>query len=218
MTGFNFENWNGNFKYYFHGTQIVEKQVINVVNVDMRLPDLISSMKELTPEWTFYNKLIGKRESVNRLQCYGPFTPANQIDEIRHLEEFVRPGDIVLQFPKLQTPKFLLKSENYTRSSSRDNKAVRFICDDKSIYGLNKYFLKINESLLLAIVDLLTQTEEAPSGRIGNETFDVTHIKSFRRNNNLMAIDVNAIMEKKICLSQRNIVFLVDLVNSNESD
>ena len=27
MSGFNFENWNGNFKYYFHGTQNIEKQV-----------------------------------------------------------------------------------------------------------------------------------------------------------------------------------------------
>uniref|UniRef100_A0A7M5V2F2 Uncharacterized protein n=1 Tax=Clytia hemisphaerica TaxID=252671 RepID=A0A7M5V2F2_9CNID len=101
----------------------------------------------------------------------------------------------------------------------RDNKAVQFTYNNNQYnYGLIKRFIKVNDKLFLAIVNLLVQSNEALRGTIENEAFEVTHIKSFKRTNRILAIDTNTITAKKICLPKKETIFLIDLVNRNESD
>ena len=47
---FNYENFNGDFKNLFHGTQKVEKQVLKAVSIVQNLPELAEKIMRNSPE------------------------------------------------------------------------------------------------------------------------------------------------------------------------
>ncbi|XP_066921278.1 uncharacterized protein [Clytia hemisphaerica] len=77
MSGFCYEDWNGDFKYHFHGTRKVEEQVTKAISAAQKLPIHASKMLDGSAEKSLYNKLVkrdGKSHSEKQsLQMYGPF-------------------------------------------------------------------------------------------------------------------------------------------------
>ena len=63
---FYFEDFNGQLRNLFHGTQNIDKQIAFAVCIHQSLPQLSSSLTYGTPEHELFTKLMGKRIPVRK--------------------------------------------------------------------------------------------------------------------------------------------------------
>merc|ERR1719494_802254 len=113
------------FKHLFHGTQDVEKQILDSIRTYQALPLLAANLIANTPEQLLFSKLMKSGPSLHKgsNRPVGSIALGNYITDLMKIPE--EHTALIQRFPtkqiflRLQVEGMLLHSKMYTRSTRR---------------------------------------------------------------------------------------------------
>ena len=181
MSGFDFENFNGDFKNLFHGTQGIEQQVLTSVSIVQSLPILAEKLHETSPEYIFYKKLsskgvtsIGYSSGDHADDEFGPALK-HAIPEADLPVGLSTCTDAFTIHDRIRSRSKKYQSKIYRRVNSRCNYSVKYKQEENIYYGLILYYARLENGIGYAIIERLNVVE-ALNGEIGDFNVELTHI------------------------------------------
>jgi hypothetical protein len=146
---FPFENANGDLQKFFHGTQFIDMQIVNAVNIVQQLPLLTQHVKPQSIAYNFVNHLLTKGNKHHLLESsshsvLGRSYAKNVPDEI-----YMKLA-LLLGFPPQKIQFFsraiidcqIYHSKDYSRVQVRNSTTVCYLnCNNCPCYGIILYFI-----------------------------------------------------------------------------
>lgn len=155
---FYFEDFNGQLRHLFHGTQHIETQIAFAVGVHQSLPKLAKSLKHGTSEKDLYVKMMEKKPQRTS-ECIGngffvvgaynnrTFAPDEEAAICETLGDF----NSALFLKRLSIGHQIVHSTEYKSTQRRNNAIVKY----KDNFGEVKTFVKVvvnEETRVLALI------------------------------------------------------------------
>ena len=147
---FYFEDYNGELRKLFHGTQSIERQITLAVSINQKLPQMDTCLTYGTGAYDFYSKLAhkGRGESTQRqtllldnIRCVGAMTSFTMHGEDKTaVEKQVGQLRDVQKFKRISIGEQVLHSVDYKSVLKRNSSTV--LTKDGNIYQI-KYYVKV---------------------------------------------------------------------------
>lgn len=150
---FCYEDFNGELRRLFHGTQSVEEQLVLAVSIQQKLPELTPLLADGTLAKDLYDKLDNhniqakndKMETItDGLFFLGSYKAGDvlSVQENIIIESLIGKLARVKVFHKILMKKEIVHCEDYKRMKKRNNHTVEYRSHDSIAYGQIKKFLK----------------------------------------------------------------------------
>ena len=133
---FCFEDFNGELRSLFHGTQSIEEQIVLAISVQQKIPELIPLLENGSSSQEFYERLSRKRPQVYKKKKLSPDSKFSIVGNFRNylltatelavVESLVGPVEQVHQFQRLLVGEQLIHSEVYKSMTRRNNYTIEF--------------------------------------------------------------------------------------------
>lgn len=143
---FAFENANGDILKLFHGTQYIDMQIVNAINVLQSLPGLSDVVSQSSPARKLIDKLIKVEIPKSKFSCY--FLGKGDTEKMLSPEIFgvicemlKGPVHKLTFFKRAVIHSIMYHSSDYTRVTSRNSYTVQYIDAKRSVrFGLISWF------------------------------------------------------------------------------
>lgn len=146
---FYFEDFNGQLRRLFHGTQYIDSQIAFAVCVHQTLPKMATSLSYGSPEHDFVKKMLEKKTQATREKVTDKVFVVGayynrQLSIEEHHAIFLAFGDIhsLLFFKRLYSNQQIIHCVEYMSTFRRDNSVIRF---SGNSYGRVKCFAKLKK-------------------------------------------------------------------------
>ena len=201
---FYFEDFNGQLRRLFHGTQHIERQIAFAVSVHQSLPELLQVLKPGTSERDLFLKLTEKKpQTTSEHICDGvyvvgafysrPFTP----EEERALMLVVGNFDSVLFFKRLYKDHQIIHSTEYRATTRRNNTVVRY---SKDFFGIVKTLSRVQKNCGECFAYALVKPMERAD--VVDQRCSFNHMVTLKSpSNTLVAVSVQDILDVGIHVS-----------------
>lgn len=153
---FCFEDFNGELRSLFHGTQSVEEQVVLAISIQQKIPELVPFLQEGSLSKEFYDTLSKKKHLVYKKEKIPGISKCSIVGNLRNyllsdtervvVECLVGPVKEVFQFQRLLVGDQLIHSKSYKSMTRRNNYTIKFKPvngDSKSCYGEIMFYVKV---------------------------------------------------------------------------
>ena len=153
---FSFEDFNGELRSLFHGTQHVEEQIVLAIGVQQKIPELVPLLENGSSSQEFYEQLSRKRNLVYRKEKLSDDSKCSMVGNLRNyvlaateravLESLVGPIKQVRQFQRCLVGEHLIHSKSYKSMTRRNNFTVEFMSGSENptlCYGHVLFYVKI---------------------------------------------------------------------------
>lgn len=155
QSAFWYEDYNGDYKHLFHGTQHVNLQIVSNVIIQQRIPEIARNLKPDAVEYNLYKKMTLKFH--NQVANLGDFISPGINTVGKHIsfcnidekeKKFVSyylsvTISKLLIFKRICFHGIIIHSQAYKKVYKRNSCAVRFEGRFGLSYGIIKYFLKV---------------------------------------------------------------------------
>ena len=148
-----YEDYNGNLRNLFHGTQHIALQVIVAASFQQKIPEIIPILPYKSKQSLLFEKLYFKShhkiqthliEEINgttsAIGLLKTFKPVNWERSV--IEQFIGCLEESFQFQRLLCNKKVFHCKNYKRVEKRNSYTVCYKSNDSINFGLVKYYLK----------------------------------------------------------------------------
>lgn len=133
---FCFEDFNGELRSLFHGTQSIEEQIVFAISVQQKIPELLPLFENGSVPQTFYEHLSRKRQLVfkkEKLWCDSMYSIVGNLRDylLTNTERLVIESLLgavrrVYRFQRLLVGEQLIHSKSYKSMTRRNNFTVEF--------------------------------------------------------------------------------------------
>ena len=150
---FSYEDYNGDLRNLFHGTQHVALQVITAVFFQQKIPEIIPILPYKNKVSLLFEKLCFKshhkiqthlieeiNDTTSVIDLLKTFKPVGWERSV--IEQFIGYIEKSFQFQRLFHNKKVLHCKNYNRVENRNSYTVCYKSNDSINFGLVKYYLK----------------------------------------------------------------------------
>lgn len=168
---FYFEDFNGQLRRLFHGTQKIESQIAFAVCIHQRLPKMSESLTYGSSEREFYHKMMDKKRKATqeniceRIFVVGAYHSRQLTEEEQH-SIFLAVGTYqsVSLFRRLYVDCQTVHCVEYRNAVRRDNSIITF---NESSFGQVQIFVKVNSTnnLKPIFLALIKEMKNEDSGR-----------------------------------------------------
>ena len=154
---FCFEDFNGELRSLFHGTQSIEEQIVLAISVQQKIPELVPLLENGSSCQEFYERLSRKRHLVYKKEKLSDDSKYSIVGNLQNyllaateravVESLVGPIDQVHQFQRLLVGEQLIHSKSYKSMTRRNNFTVEFKSGSGNrspCYGHILFYTKIN--------------------------------------------------------------------------
>jgi len=180
QSSFWYEDFNGDFKHLFHGTQSVDYQIVCNTIIQHKIPEIARTLVSGTTGYTLYHNMtvnyhkavkITGHEIANSMFTVGVLTNANieSKDKAVIYHRFPKIKDIK-QFKRVCFNGLILQSKSYSRVIKRNSYTICYNGKFGTCYGFVKYYLQVfdgDKFEYLAVIDL---------PKIEENLFDLKHL------------------------------------------
>ena len=215
---FYFEDFNGQLRRLFHGTQSIEKQIAFAVCVHQSLPKMAQTLHYGSCEKEFFQRMMDKKHQStqerisDRVFVVGAYYSRPMTTEEQHAV-FLVGGDLdtVTFFKRLYAHQQIVHSLEYKSAFRRDNSVVRFSGHG---FGRVNCFVKVNTlrgPSFYALVKVMEKSNEG-SDVIPRSTSD-RHMVALRPScGQLIAINVEDITDVCVCVAASDKLCFVSVI------
>ena len=144
-----YEDFNGDIRKLFHGTQNVDFQAMFAISLQQKIPELLPFFKQGTAALEFYKHLTTKRKSTRHrllissgVYAIGVFrsVPLTGTPHM-FISSLLGPVQQIKKFTRLEMKGKMLHSREYKRASSRNSYTVRFFDKNGTTqYGFVEFY------------------------------------------------------------------------------
>lgn len=228
LSAFDFENWNGDFKYLFHGTQHVDTQIMNSITLMQALPEFAEKLDFGSEEYLFYTRLtkegrvFSKGKSVlDGIRIFGTRKNEDAIPK-EHLTSMIQLSGFSKEVAyRLAFKGMILQSRKYKRCTKRNNYTILAKCNLQRIVAFIEYFVIAEEphgKTCYAVIRRLSLAQESDIElSISNP---LSHIKRYTKqlDDEVLLVPVKCILEKLLCIEMPEIFYICSFPNGYEKD
>ena len=148
---FYFEDFNGELRNLFHGTQKIDMQITLAVCIQQKIPEMESCLHYGSSAFDFYEQLTGRKNSHSKvpisqgINCIGALKYFEATSGEKNAIEQVLGGPVskCFKFSRLDLRGDVIHSTSYKRVSKRNSYTVQFHGKGEVAYGQVKYFAKV---------------------------------------------------------------------------
>ena len=150
---FSYEDYKGDLRNLFHGTQHIALQIITAVCFQQKIPEIIPILPYKSKESLLFEKLCFKShhkiqthliEEINgttsALGLLKTFKPVGWERSV--IEQYIGRIEKIFQFQRLLHNKKVFHCKDYKRVEKRNSYTVCYKSNDSINFGLVKYYLK----------------------------------------------------------------------------
>ncbi|XP_044167373.1 uncharacterized protein LOC122951430 [Acropora millepora] len=154
---FCFEDFNGELRSLFHGTQSIEEQIVLAISVQQKIPELVPLLENGSSSQEFYAHLSRKRHHVYKKEKLSDDSNYSIVGNLQNylltateravVETLVGPVEQVYRFQRLLVGEQLIHSKSYKSMTRRNNYTVEFkpsSGNPSPCYGHILFYIKIN--------------------------------------------------------------------------
>ncbi|XP_066925533.1 uncharacterized protein [Clytia hemisphaerica] len=156
QSAFWYEDYNGDYKNLYHGTQNVNIQIVTNVIVQHKIPEIVQSLTPGTVGYSLYNKMTVKyHQNTQKLgeniaagiYCVGNLVPANCCQVVEALiKHHFSPKTDVFSFKRICFNGLIIQSKSYLRVIKRNTYTVKYNGRYGVHLGFIDTFLKLTDS------------------------------------------------------------------------
>lgn len=148
---FYFEDFNGELRNLFHGTQKIDMQITIAVCIQQKIPEMESCLHYGSSAFDFYEQLSGRKTTHCKvpisqgINCIGALQFFEATSGEKNAIEQVLGGPVskCFKFSRLDLRGDIIHSTSYKRVSKRNSYTVQFHGKREVAYGQVKYFAKV---------------------------------------------------------------------------
>ena len=163
---FYFEDFNGQLRQLFHGTQHIETQIAFAVSVHQNLPILAKSLQQGTSEKDLYSRMMEKKPQKTS-ECVGDGTyivgafhnRTITMEEEEAICNTIGQFESLMSFKRLYKGHQIIQSQEYKCTQRRNNSVVKY----NGNFGKVKNFVKVHpndQEHVLALINPMDRSEE----------------------------------------------------------
>ena len=133
---FCFEDFNGELRSLFHGTQSVEEQIVTAVSVQQKIPELVPLLESGSMSQELYEHLSRKRPLASKKEKLPGTSNCSIVGNLRNylftaveravVESLTGPVREAYQFFRLLVGEQLIHSKSYKSMTRRNNYTIKF--------------------------------------------------------------------------------------------
>ncbi|XP_066934755.1 uncharacterized protein [Clytia hemisphaerica] len=222
QSAFSYEDYNGDFKYLFHGTQSVSMQIVTNTIIQHKIPEIARSLLPGCTGYTLYSKMTlnyhqlaknsGDKISHN-VFTVGKFssTPLPSKDRVL-VDHRLNSFQEIKVFKRICLNGNIIQSKEYTRVTKRNSYTVNYNGRYGNSYGFVKYFLRAKNGDAFgyyAVLELLN---------VYSRMKNTTHILTVSKDITLDVCRIDDIIDLCIYISCKSGNYIALFPNKIEND
>lgn len=221
---FYFEDFNGQLRRLFHGTQHIETQIAFAVSVHQQLPTLAQALKFGSSEQELFKKMMDRNGHctseiiTDKVAVIGAYSYRElKLEERAALLALVGHYRSVCFFKRLLVHQQVVQCLEYKSTTRRNNAIVRF---KEVSFGRVETFVKVNVDgcgdLFVAVVRIMDKDDAVTDHHRSSST---THMVQLKPPSHLQAILVQDILDVCVCVTlSDNLSFVSTVPNRVERE
>uniref|UniRef100_A0A7M5V8Y5 Uncharacterized protein n=1 Tax=Clytia hemisphaerica TaxID=252671 RepID=A0A7M5V8Y5_9CNID len=224
QSSFWYEDYNGDFKHLFYGTQSVDMQIVTNTIMQHRIPEIARTLQPGSIGYKLYMKMTVRFHQLTKatgdfvasgiktigiLSKLDPDFPEKSI--ISHIYPAISD---MMRFKRLYFHGCIVQSKAYKRVTKRNTYTIYYHGRFGYSYGFIKYFLKVSleaKTEYLAIIEIVTVRKDTMLNGI-------EHIIPIKSSNNIDVCKVADILEVCSSLSLASGDYIAHFPNKLEND
>lgn len=224
QSSFWYEDYNGDYKNLFYGTQSVDMQIVTNTIIQHRIPEIARALVPGKIGYTLYSKMTVDCHQLVKgtgdiiapgINTVGKFSDPGPVFADRSIIEHIYPSITSMKlFKRLYMHGKIIQSKAYSRVTKRNTYTIFYSGRNGLSYGYIKYFLKAfkNKDIeYLAVVEKLKVKEDHPLK-------DLTHVIPIENNSIIDVCKTIDILEVCCSLSCNSGDFVAHFPNRIEKD
>lgn len=219
---FAFENANGCLTNSFHGTQHIDLQIANAVNILQSIPQLAVLVSKGSNAELYVNRLTGRHKSSGQGQSRNATVLGLPYDKpiSNHLLELLEicigrsPGRIGF-YKRIAIDRQVFHSIANTRVKSRNSYTCKFYDQTMAYkFGFIQWFSRDDQDIVCCIEQLLICDQ--PFVEVNTLNVSVPHIHQVSPTNCFVIIPVKNLVCMCVCVSSNDKTFICEVPNDKE--